>query len=358
MRAWILVGLAYFLCFPECRAEFFEHTDGVFNPDDWTTEVVARPPGTVSGFLGEAAQTGDGQGNPDPYRRVIVSRTPAMAGPDTSTRLYSLNTGAAYDSCFAGAINYVDMGIDAIQFQGGSGGLIQPALSQDGVLYVADGVLMPEQSWNFRVFSDLGQNNFYPVGSPAVHPNFSLDGAPISFGFAYTVSTGSDQPVMRTVGFDNWTLLVDYAAQSPFFINAGLNDAWFNALSPGQGFFFTVFPDLGSFFLAWFTYDTERPPENPEAILGEPGHRWLTAFGPYSGDSAVLDVELTAGGEFNMTEPVPVQQPDGTIMLEFSDCNTGLVTFDISTANVQGEVAIERIALDNVPACEAAAEAQ
>ena len=143
-----------------------------------------------------------------------------------------------------------------------------------------------------------------------------------------------------------------------FQINPRLNDAWFNPATAGQGFFITVFPDSASIFLAWFTYDTERPPENPEAILGEPGHRWLTAFGPYSGDSAVLDVELTAGGEFNMTEPVPVQQPDGTIMLEFSDCNTGLVTYDISTANVQGEVAIERIALDNVPACEAAAEAQ
>jgi sugar lactone lactonase YvrE len=71
-----------------------------------------------------------------------------------------------------------------------------------------------------------------------------------------------------------------------FVINAGLNDAWFNASTPGQGFFVTVFPDSGQVFLAWFTYDTERPDESVTAILGEPGHRWLTAFGPYEGDTA------------------------------------------------------------------------
>jgi len=143
-----------------------------------------------------------------------------------------------------------------------------------------------------------------------------------------------------------------------FQINPGLNDAWFNPATAGQGFFITVFPDIESIFLAWFTFDNERPPEDVEALLGEPGHRWLTAFGSYAGNIAELEVELTQGGEFDMTEPVPAQNPDGTIILEFGDCNTGLVTYDISAANVQGEVAIERIALDNVPACEEAAGAK
>jgi hypothetical protein len=143
-----------------------------------------------------------------------------------------------------------------------------------------------------------------------------------------------------------------------FQIKPQLNDAWFNPATAGQGFFITVFPDISSVFLAWFTYDTERPVDDLTANLGEPGHRWLTAFGPYSGNSAVLEVELTTGGEFDRPDPAPVQNPDGTILLEFSDCNTGLVTYDITAANVQGEVAIERIVLDNVAACEAAAEGQ
>ena len=84
-----------------------------------------------------------------------------------------------------------------------------------------------------------------------------------------------------------------------FAINSGLNDAWWNSATPGQGFFVTVFPNSQSLFLAWFTYDTERPPANVEAILGEPGHRWLTAFGHYSRHIASLEIELTKAGVFD-----------------------------------------------------------
>lgn len=138
-----------------------------------------------------------------------------------------------------------------------------------------------------------------------------------------------------------------------FRINAGMNDAWFNPATPGQGFFITVFEDIGIMFLAWFTFDTERPAENVQANLGEPGHRWLTAQGPYHGNTAVLDIWLTQGGVFDTAEPMPVQGPDGQITLEFSDCNAALVSYDISSIDAQGEIPIERIALDNVPACEA-----
>jgi len=137
-----------------------------------------------------------------------------------------------------------------------------------------------------------------------------------------------------------------------FQINSGLNDAWFNPATTGQGFFITVFPDIGQMFLAWFTYDTERPDGSVTAQLGEPGHRWLTAFGAYEGDTAVLEVEVTSGGVFDSAIPGPTQSPGGTITVEFSDCENGLVSFDLTSIGLQGEIPISRIALDNVPACE------
>jgi endonuclease I len=137
-----------------------------------------------------------------------------------------------------------------------------------------------------------------------------------------------------------------------FQINAGLNDAWFNPATAGQGFFVSVFPNIGQIFLAWFTYDTERPPGDVQALLGEPGHRWLTAFGAYTDNKAVLDIEITQGGVFDSPEPKPTQDLDGTITLEFSGCNAGTVTYDIPSIGTQGVVPIERIALDNVPFCE------
>src|SRR5210317_359371 len=105
-------------------------------------------------------------------------------------------------------------------------------------------------------------------------------------------------------------------AKPAFEINAGLNDAWVTPGIPGQGFFIMVFPDLGLMFLAWFTYDTQRPDDSIVALLGEPGHRWLTALGAFDGDTAELNVELTRGGVFNSPSPDPAQEPDGTITIE------------------------------------------
>jgi hypothetical protein len=134
-------------------------------------------------------------------------------------------------------------------------------------------------------------------------------------------------------------------------INAGLNDAWFNLETDGQGFFVTVFPDIQMMFLAWFTYDTERPDEAIEATLGDPGHRWLTAFGPYADNEAILDIEITEGGVFDSPDPMPTQHLDGTITIEFPTCNAGTVTYDIPSIERQGVVPIERIALDNISLC-------
>jgi hypothetical protein len=138
-----------------------------------------------------------------------------------------------------------------------------------------------------------------------------------------------------------------------FRINAGLNDAWFSPSTGGQGFIITVFEDIGMMFLAWFTYDSQRPDESTEAMLGEPGHRWLTAFGPYDGNVANLDLTLTSGGLFDSGIPMPDQVNDGTVSVEFEGCNLGMVTYNIFSAGLSGLVPIERIALDNVPACEA-----
>ena len=60
-------------------------------------------------------------------------------------------------------------------------------------------------------------------------------------------------------------------AESPpvLSLNLGFNDAWYNPATDGQGFFITVFPDLGIVSLAWFTYDTEIPTGDAKANLGD-----------------------------------------------------------------------------------------
>ena len=139
-----------------------------------------------------------------------------------------------------------------------------------------------------------------------------------------------------------------------FDINPGLNDAWYNSATSGQGFLISVFPEIQQMFVAWFTYDTERPPEDVTAFLGEPGHRWLTAQGPYDGDIANLTVFVTEGGIFDAAEPAAETDPagDGTLTLEFVDCTEGLVNYEITSLGISGVIPIQRITPDNVALCE------
>ena len=142
----------------------------------------------------------------------------------------------------------------------------------------------------------------------------------------------------------------------PFVMNAGLNDAWYDPDTDGQGFFITVFPELNFISLAWFTYDTELPADDASANLGDPGHRWMTAGGAIEGNRAVMNITITTGGLFDTpTETQRTDPPgsDGTITITFEDCGAGLVEYDITSIDQQGSVPIERVADDNIALCEA-----
>jgi len=119
-------------------------------------------------------------------------------------------------------------------------------------------------------------------------------------------------------------------------INSGLSDAWYNPATSGQGFLITVFPDRKEMFLALFTFDTERPQVDVSAVLGEPGHRWLTAQGPYIGDAGNLTIFVTKGGVFDAAEPAVTTDfdGDGTMKIEFADCVNGLVSYEIASLDI------------------------
>jgi hypothetical protein len=106
-------------------------------------------------------------------------------------------------------------------------------------------------------------------------------------------------------------------------------------------------------FLAWFTFDTERPPEDVTAQLGEPGHRWLTAQGPYEGDTAMLDIFMTAGGIFDSAEPKPDDAVKvGTMTIVWHDCGNTSLTYEIDSPGVMGAIELTRIVNDNLALCE------
>jgi streptogramin lyase len=139
-----------------------------------------------------------------------------------------------------------------------------------------------------------------------------------------------------------------------FAITASIADAWYNPATSGQGFLITVFPTIEQVFLAWFTYEVERPDSESTALLGEPGHRWLTAQGAFAGDTATLTLFETVGGVFDGVAPKPStdQAGVGTLTLQFADCRSGLAEYEIPSLNLSGQIPLQRIVEDRVTQCE------
>lgn len=168
-------------------------------------------------------------------------------------------------------------------------------------------------------------------------------------------STGQTPPTGDNLVWTDVSVSTGEPEEPAFVMNSGLNDAWYDPATDGQGFFVTVFPDIGKVFLSWFTYDTELPSMDAESNLGDAGHRWLTAIGTINGNTAVLEIDSTAGGIFDSGEPIS-HTPDGTMTLTFDSCTSGVVEYDIISINQQGSVPIQRVAGDNIALCEALSE--
>lgn len=151
-------------------------------------------------------------------------------------------------------------------------------------------------------------------------------------------------------------VVIRRASDAGIAINPGLNDAWFNPNTVGQGFFINAFPEVEQMFVGWFTYETpNRPAQDPTADLGAPYHRWLTAIGGWSGSVATLDVFNSSGGKFDDPTPTTTSPANsyGTIVIEFHDCASATLTYDLFAIGESGTIPIQRIVPDNNELCEA-----
>jgi hypothetical protein len=78
----------------------------------------------------------------------------------------------------------------------------------------------------------------------------------------------------------------------------------------------------------------------------------MTAQAPLPGNTANLNITWSSGMIFDSELPAVENDSDGTITVEFFDCYTGRVGYDLGASGRKGEVPIERIVNDAVPFCE------
>ena len=176
------------------------------------------------------------------------------------------------------------------------------------------------------------------------------DDIPGGSWYVGAILTVADANSSNNTAYDSTRITIQ--SSSSFQINPGLNGSWYNPDTNGQGFLIDVLPTNGTVFLAWFTYETVRPPSSYSANLGEPGHRWLTAQGSFSGNQAQLNIVLSDGGVFDKGSPAPSNSAYGTMTLAFTGCNSGTITYSIPGIASNKVIPIQRIADDNVGLCE------
>ncbi|MBT8047463.1 MAG: hypothetical protein HKN57_13715 [Xanthomonadales bacterium] len=143
-----------------------------------------------------------------------------------------------------------------------------------------------------------------------------------------------------------------FVPEAPFRIGYAMSGSWYFPPTTGQGFLMDVFDSANLLFLAWFTYDLERPAEDVSAQIGDPGHRWMTAVGPFQGNTANLNITWSSGMILDSETPPVSNETDGTMTVEFSDCKTGNVSYNLGASGRSGEIPIERIVNDAVPFCQ------
>jgi 6-phosphogluconolactonase (cycloisomerase 2 family) len=289
----------------------------------------------------------DGLGDP---RSVVVSPDGKFIYVVDSSAIATYSRNAS-----TGEIDFIEIDEDGVNGVDGLRGAIAAVINGSGshIFVIAEALFdqtivafernSTNGTLNFVTFIEQGDldRDYWDALSDPQFISISPDGAYLNISNSYDNSLGIFKTASGTVG------------PQKFQINPGLNGSWFYPSTNGQGFLIDVFPDSGQMFLAWFTYDTDLPSEDAAANLGNAGQRWMTALGSYSDNQAVLDIYQAEGGLFDMSSPVPVQTMDGTVIVEFSDCNSGTITYNIPSIAREGVIPIQRIALDNVPLCEA-----
>jgi hypothetical protein len=127
-------------------------------------------------------------------------------------------------------------------------------------------------------------------------------------------------------------------------INAGMDGAWFDPNTSGQGFFIDSHPDPagGNFiFVSWFTYGEDTAS----------GQRWLTAQGSFEGSMAEIDVFETTGGSFDDSQP-PSTTNVGTMSIDFTDCSNAQLSYSLPADPATGDIAITRVIAGAQALCE------
>jgi hypothetical protein len=179
-------------------------SDSEFNSADWFYEV-----GAVGGGAGFSTQELTG-GNPGAYRLINLSMTAGEGG----VGLHAFKYSAVYNPSTQGAIASVAFSEDLRMVVGSMPGMSSGSvLLQNGLRYYRWCWETDSVSWTNRTASGVGAESYHidglqDDGTNPLHPDFSANGAAITFGYFRNIQGIAGTDFFMTSGVDNWTTTV------------------------------------------------------------------------------------------------------------------------------------------------------
>lgn len=179
-------------------------SDSEFASGDWFYEV-----GAWGGGAGFSTQELSG-GNPGAYRLINLSMTAGTGGAG----LYAFKSTAVHDPSTQGAIASVAFSEDLRMVVGSVPGMSSGSmLLQNGLRYYRWCWETDSVSWTNRTAHPTGSHDYLldglqDNGSNPIRPDFSANGAPITFGYFRNIQGVAGTNFFMTSGIDNWTTTV------------------------------------------------------------------------------------------------------------------------------------------------------
>ena len=183
------------------HSQMVVYSDGDFTPSNWTfgTTLTMGSGGSVN-----RATTG---GNPGSYLRLTLS----MSAGEGQAGIWGLNSAAVYNPATQGAIESVALSEDILEIGSPQAG--GSVLMQNGLLYYRFTYIASGTSWTL-LNSGPGKASDYTLyptpnnGITSLHPDFSILGAPITFGFYRNIGGTALTDFSNIGGLDNWKTTV------------------------------------------------------------------------------------------------------------------------------------------------------
>ena len=198
---WVVVRLGIVMAAISVARAQIVYSDGDFGGGNWSFQTA-----TSLGASASALRISSG-GNPGASLEISLS----MAAGNGYSVLWAFNSSAIYDPSTI-AIDAVGYREDLLQ--GGSPQAAGTALLQNGLRYYRYAWTTDASVWTTRIATpDLGASGYFlddsqNNGINPLNPNFSILGAPITFGFFRNITGTALTDFTTTSRLDNWTTTV------------------------------------------------------------------------------------------------------------------------------------------------------